>query len=61
VKWESTALIAARIDAVRRFCIEQIAHDNPIPGRGLTDRSRCALGVLNILDGIIDDQLRKDE
>jgi hypothetical protein len=53
---EANRIIAARIEAIRSFCADQIEHDAR-PGGGLTDRAWCAQSVLNILDGKIDHQL----
>lgn len=50
-------LIAARIDAVRDFCVDTIDYDEGKAGNGLTDRAWCAQSVLNILNGLIDDRL----
>lgn len=56
---EWPALTDGRIRHIREFCAAQISHD-ALPGGGLTNRAWCAQGVLNILDGNIDDQIRAE-
>lgn len=56
-----TSLLSGRIEAVRTACKSSIEYDSGKVGPGLTDRAFLAQSVLNILDGLIDDQLQDEE
>lgn len=60
-KTTDTDLMSSRVEAVRDACKSSIEFDAGKAGLGLTDRAWLAQSVINILDGLIDDQLLNPE
>lgn len=53
-------LVRLRMKSIRTFCESNMVHDAGKADGGLTNRAWACQCILNILDGLIDEQLLED-
>lgn len=53
-------LVRLRMESIRTFCESNMVHDAGKADGGLTNRAWACQCILNILNGLIDEQLLED-
>lgn len=57
---QTRIIVDLRMKSIRTFCESNMVHDAGKADGGLTDRAWACQCILNILDGLIDEQLLED-